>query len=99
MPSESINRLCRWITNCANKNDYKLSAIYLRGEDVNYSNIEKCIRKDGVVFIKCMKDEPQFIIINNINELNTYIFDSKYEEDEDYTKDFDVRVIESKPFD
>ncbi len=97
MPNESINKMCKWISNCSEKYDFKLNAIYLKGEEVNYKNIESCVRKGGVVFIRCWREESQYVIINNINELNTYIFDSYYCEDEEYEKDNDVRVIQSKP--
>lgn len=97
MPSSSINEMCRWFTNCSLKNDYKINSSYLRGTNVNYENIEKCIRAGGVVFTRIWRKEPQYVIITNINVLNTYIFDSSYAEDEDYKKETDIRVIESKP--
>ena len=57
--------MCKWITRYTNDNDFELSAIYLEGDDVNYENILKCIRKNGVVFIKCYRDETQYVIITN----------------------------------
>lgn len=97
MPNESINKMCKWIAGYSAKYDFKLNAVYLRGEEVNYTNIERGIRSGGVVFIKCWRNEPQYVIFTNVNELNTYIFDSYYCEDAEYEKDDDVRVIQSKP--
>lgn len=96
LPYQSINKMCKWFTKYTNDNDFEMAAIYLKGEDVNYDNIEKCIRKNGVVFIKCYRKEPQYVIITNINELNTYMFDSYYCSD-DFDDDINIRVVQSKP--
>jgi hypothetical protein len=99
MANESISKMCSWITNCSVKNDFKLDCVYLAGEQVTYDNLIKCIRKDGVVFIKCWREELQYLIITNMNELNTYVFDPYYQDDDAYDKDEEVRIVQSKPFD
>ncbi len=99
MANESIKQLCNWITNCTKKNNYGLDCIYLRGEEVTYELMEKCIRNDGVIFIKCLRGDPQYDIITNMNQSYTYIFDANYIDDDYYDKDVDIKCVQSKPFD
>lgn len=94
---EAIKYLCKWIASYSSKNEFDLNVIYLEKYEVTYENILKCIRNKGVVFIKLYNNH--YVIITNINELNTYIFDPYYEVDDDYDKDEEIRVIESKPCD
>lgn len=96
---EMIRSLCSWITTFSNKNKkFNLECEFITDEDVTYEAILECTLKGGVAFVRCYQTEPHYIIITNINELNTYIFDPYYLDLDYYDGDGDVRIIQSKPF-
>lgn len=93
-----INDLCDWITKYSKNHDFNLECVHLVNEEVNYDNILSCIKNNGAVFIRCYQEDPHYVIITNINELNTYIFDPYYLEYDNYERDAEVRSVQSKPF-
>lgn len=94
---KAIEFLSRWITDYSLKNNFDLSCIYLKGEDITYEIMEKCIKRNGVIFIKCWQKCEHYVIITHINELNAYIFDSYFLDYDEYDNDPDIRIIQSKP--
>lgn len=94
---EAIEFLSRWITDYSAKQKFDLSCIYLKGEEVTYDIMNECIKRNGVVFIKCWQGCEHYVIITHITETHAYIFDSYYLDYDYYDKDPAIRNIQSKP--
>lgn len=95
---EAINRLTHWITRYATDKNFGVKCIRLAEDDVNYEAIKSCIKQKGVIFIRCWQTCEHYVIITNIDNKYSYIFDSYYLNKKYYSKDKEVRIVSSKPF-
>lgn len=89
---EAMDKLTNYFMKYASNNDFGIKCNRYVKEEVTYDVIKKCIDNKGAVVARCYMDCEHYVLITNINEDFTYLFDPYYLEEDYYVNDDDISI-------
>lgn len=95
---EAVSKLSDWINKFAEEKKFDIKCVKLESDKVTIDAIRNCINNNGVAFVRCWQMCQHYVIITNIDDLNTFIFDPYYLDVNYYENDDEVNIILDYPF-
>ena len=95
---KNTKKLADFFNEYAKNKQFNIYAKYLSKNDVTKEAMIQTIINGGVIIARCWQDVEHYILITNMNQKNTYIFDPYYDEEEEYELDNQVTVVLNKPY-
>ncbi|MBQ3474415.1 hypothetical protein IJH24_03270 [Candidatus Saccharibacteria bacterium] len=81
-----------------NKNDDLICCQVLNGKDVTLEKMRECLEDGGVVVARCYQEQEHYVLITDINDQFTYLFDPYYLEEDHYIDDDQVAMAFDEMF-
>lgn len=95
---ETMDKMTRWITEYANRNNFGISCVHLEKGQVDVNAIKKCISEGGCVLLRTFQKDEHFAIITAMDDNFVYLWDSYYLGETYYDNEKQVTIIFNKPF-
>jgi predicted double-glycine peptidase len=95
---EAVKYLFRWITDYAEKKDFKVKLKYLSGEDVTYDKIEKCLKSGGCVNLRTYQSQEHYVTLTGVDDDCIYLFDPYYRTNEEYANNKNIECFAENQF-
>lgn len=94
-----VELLTKYFVEYANKNDkFDVNCEILYGKDVTLDKIKDTVSMNGVVIARCYQDTEHYVLITDVDDNFTYIFDPYYLDEEYYCDDDDVAIVLHETF-
>lgn len=94
-----VELLTKYFVEYANKNDkFDVNCEILYGKDVTLDKIKDTVSMNGVVIARCFQDIEHYVLITDVDDNFTYIFDPYYLDEKYYCDDNDVAIVLHETF-
>ena len=91
--------LAKYFVEYANKNDkFDVNCEILYGKEVTLDKIKDTVSMNGVVIARCYQDTEHYVLITDVDDNFTYIFDPYYLDEKYYCDDDDVAIVLHETF-
>ena len=94
---EAVEYISKWITEFCKAKNFGITCKYLKGEDVNISEIEMCLKTGGCVNFRTYQGCEHYVTITGIDKKFVYIFDPYYKTEASY-KNNNMVFFMNNPF-
>ena len=95
---KNTKKLAEYFNKYSENNNFNIIAKQLSKKEVTLEEIQNSIKRGGVIVARCFQDVEHYVLITNIDDTNSYIFDPYYDEEEEYASDNMVTLILDKPY-